>query len=308
VSKTAAKKNSAASTAPAGSASARRYDFRLPRKLNQSQRIKLGAVYSRLAGRLAERFRSLLRCQAEATFVGLEQVQAGSWQPSDDADAVVCVMPLQPGPGNIYVSWSRNLAFFIIERLLGGSGEDLFIDKELSDFENRIVMKTTNWITQELQSAWNHPSFAEAKCRELLENRQAFVETCGPEILLIASWGLHLDQLRGKLGIYFPYSVVKSWLETADPAGQENAAAPPPNRMGVAPALAGATVTLAVRLNPNPIRLDDFIHLQAGDCLQLEHLTQHPVGVYVNQRLKFRGHLGVQGRRLAVKITSLAAE
>jgi len=133
------------------------------------------------------------------------------------------------------------------------------------------------------------------------------VEACGPEILLIASWTLHVEKLTGKMSIWFPYSVVKTWLEAGEPADETAGGEPRPARPdGLSHALAEAPVKLAVRLSDNPIRMSDFVNLQEGDCLQLNHLTQEPVGIYINGCLKFQGHLGVRGRQLAVQISALA--
>jgi flagellar motor switch protein FliM len=300
--------NSAATQLPPGT---RRYDFRTPRKLTQLQRVRLGALYARVVGRLAESFSVYLKCQAETTFLGLEQVQAENLTAADeeDADAVITEWLLEPGGGHFFISWSRSLAFYIFEKLLGGTGEELFIEPELTDFEKDILGRVTQLVVQEVQSAWGQAAFAQARSGLVLENKKALMETCSHEILLIAGFTLHLEPMHGKISIVFPYTVIKPWLEESEKAADESPEeVKPAGRFGLWKAVAEAPVTLQARLARTPVRLSDVVNLQVGDCLVLNHAAQAPVEVYVNDRIKFFARLGTQHQQLALQISAQAQD
>lgn len=285
----------------------RRYDFRTPRKLNPAQRLRLGGIYSKLAPRLSELFQELLQNPVETTFLGLEQVQAQAWINAEATDVVVCEVGVKPGPGRFYIAWPRRLAFFFLEKLLGGTGEELFIEQELSDLESGILWKITHGVIREIKNGWRQAAFQEGTCERFLGNLPSFTEACGPDILLIASLTVHSEPVEGKLGIIFPYPVVKNWLEeSAGDAAAPAESTPHPEAKGLPPALVNANCTLTARLRNTPIRISDFMNLQEGDCLQLNHPAPDPIHIYVNGRLKYQGHIGLKGRQLAVKITALA--
>jgi flagellar motor switch protein FliM len=289
----------------------RRYDFRSPRKLTQARRVRMGGLYSKVVSRLAERFSVYLKTQAETTFLGLEQIQAENLvvEGDEDADVVVSEWLIKPGEGRFFIMWSRSLAFYIFEKLLGGTGEELFIEPELTDFEKDVLGRVTQLIVQEIQGAWSQPAFAEAQAGQVLESKKALMETCSHEILLIAGFTLHLESVHGKVGIVFPYSVIKPWLEENDPAKDIPLEEPKStSRWGVCKAVAEAPVTLQVRLAHTPVRLSDVVNLQVGDCLELNHSIEAPVEVYVNDRLKFFARMGMQQKQLAIQISAVTLE
>ncbi|NTV51407.1 MAG: hypothetical protein HGA76_00125 [Candidatus Firestonebacteria bacterium] len=288
----------------------RRYDFRTPRKLTQAQRVRMGALYARVVGRLAERFSVYLKCQAETTFLGLEQVQAEnlSTEGEEDADAVISEWLLEPGGGRFFISWTRSLAFYIFEKLLGGTGEELFIEPELTAFEKDVLGRVTQLVVQEVRDAWDQPGFAEVRAGQILESKKALMETCSHEILLMAGLTLHLEPVHGKIGIIFPYTVIKPWLEENEPVASPVPEAKPTGRFGLCKAVAEAPVTLQARLSPTPVKLSDVINLQAGDCLVLNHSAQAPVEVHVNDRLKFFARLGTQHNQLALQISAMTKD
>ncbi len=295
-------------TLPSG---VRKYDFRTPRKLTQAQRVRLGGLYSRVVARLAERFSLYLKVQAETTFLGLEQVQAENLaaEGDEDADSVIGEWLLQPGDGRFFISWSRPIAFYMFEKLLGGTGEELFIEPELTDFEKDVLNRVTQMVVQEIQNAWNQASFTGALPGQVFENKKAFMEACSHEILLLAGFTLHIEPLHGKINIIFPYSVIKPWLEENEPKNEpllEEGGGPRP--WGLTRAVAEANVTLQVKLGRTSVRLSDIINLQVGDCLELNHPIQAPVEVYLNQRLKFLARMGTQQKQLAIQISALAQD
>jgi flagellar motor switch protein FliM len=252
-----------------------------------------------------------LKCQAETTFLGLEQVQAENLagEGEEDADAVIGEWLLSPGGGRFFLSWTRSLAFYIFEKLLGGTGEELFIEPELTDFEKDVLGRVAQLVVREVQSGWDQPAFAEARAGQVLESKKVLREACSHEILLIASLTLHLEPVHGKIGIIFPYAVIKPWLEETEaepavPAADTKTAV----HGGLSKAVAEAAVTLQARLSPTPVKLSDILNLQAGDCLVLNHPAQAPVEVYVNDRMKFFARLGTQHQQLALQISGIAQD
>jgi len=181
----------------------RRYDFKTARKLTQSQRIKLGGLHSRLATLLGRRLEEQLKVAAEVTFLGLEQVQGAAFQAAEYGEVITTEVPVRPGVGRIYLVWPRELAFFIIEKVLGGTGEELFTAKELSEFEQSIIKKNTDQIFQLLQSAFdkNRP---EGGCESIREGLESFSEELPYEVLLIGRLNVKLNQHEGKLTLIYP--------------------------------------------------------------------------------------------------------
>jgi flagellar motor switch protein FliM len=281
----------------------RRFDFRTARKLSQSQRIKLGGLHSRLAQTLAKKLEESMHVATEVTFLGLEQVQGSAFQAADTGDVITTEIPVRPGMGRLYMLWPRELAFFMIEKVLGGTGEQLFMDKELSEFEQNIIKRQTNLVFQLFQKAFDK-SYPEGACEVIREGLEPFSEMLPYEILLIGRLNIKLRETQGKLTLIYPYSVIKPWLDESIVNPEALLSAPPSKPNSVPRGLARAPMSITVRIEPTAVKLSDFSNLQVGDCLELNHNTNDPFHVYIDDKLKFSGHLGLLGKQMGLKIAA----
>jgi len=282
----------------------RRYDFRIARKLSQPQRIWLGGLHSRLAVNLTKAFEEIFHCETEIAFMGLEQMQGSNFQESGQEKVISSQIVLRPGNGRIYIIWPRAMAFFFIEKLLGGTGDELFIDKELSDFEKDILKRFTAITFRALQQAFEGKAHPEGECESILEGQESFSDILPYEILLIGSLNVRINGHQGKLTLIYPYSVVKLWVDDSTPSPEVTSMTSSLPRDGVTQGLAKAPLTVHVRMNSSKIKVADFTNLQVGDCLLFNHSIKEPFDVYIEQKLKFKGHLGLSGRQLGVKLVS----
>jgi flagellar motor switch protein FliM len=52
----------------------------------------------------------------------------------------------------------------------------------------------------------------------------------------------------------------------------------------------------------------DFINLKAGDVITLDKNVRNEADIYVQNRLKFKGMIGIYNNKMAVKITKSVTE
>ncbi|MCD4813480.1 FliM/FliN family flagellar motor switch protein [bacterium] len=284
----------------------RRHDFRIARKMNQSQRIWFGGLHSRLAAQLAKYLEEIFHCETELAFMGLEQVQGSDFVEQDHKDTITSNIALQPGTGHMYLIWPRDMAFFIIEKLLGGSGDVLFTDKELSEFEKDILKRFTKITFQALQEVFEDKPAPQGNCEAIQEGPESFSGVLPYEVLLLGSLNVRINGHQGKLTLVYPYSVVKSWVEEPAPFPEATADSmtSPQTKDGAHSALEKTPLVIRVRLSNSKIKVSDFSNLQEGDCLQLNHSIREPFDVFVDKRAKFKGYLGQSGNQLAIKLVA----
>ncbi|MEW6517322.1 MAG: FliM/FliN family flagellar motor switch protein [candidate division FCPU426 bacterium] len=286
----------------------RRYDFRVARKLSGSQRMWLGALHSRLAAVMTKQLGERFRCECDCAFLGLEQIQGASFPLPDTGPVVTAEISLPTGTTRMYFLWPREMMFFFLERLLGGSGDELFLDKELSEFEQSVLRHLCQEVAQWLHAASEAGRIPAGSCNSVREGQDSFAELLPYEILLTASLNLKLGTRQGKLLFIYPYALVKSWVDETAPSPETAVPeAPPaptdPAAAGLVPGLAQAPLPVQVRLGQTRIKVGDFVNLAVGDCVQLNHSIQEPCEVYIGEKPKFKGHLGLIGRQLGVKLT-----
>lgn len=288
--------------------SVRKYDFRVARKLSQSQRIWFGGLHSRLAAAMARQLAERFRCECTCAFLGLEQLQGANFPLADAGAVITAEISLPPGASCMYLLWPRELLFFFLERLLGGNGDELFLEKELSEFEQSVLRRLCQDLAQWLKSSAESGRVPAGTCAAVREGQEIFSTLLPYEILLTASLNLKVGTRQGKLLFIYPYALVKSWVDETAPSPETAVSAAPAaqttdSAAGLVQGLARAPLPVQVRLGQTRIKVKDFVQLGVGDCLQLNHAIEEPCELYIGEKPKFKGHLGVIGRQLGVKIS-----
>ncbi len=283
----------------------RRYDFKTVRKLKQTQRIRLGAIHSRMAAVLAKRMEDLLHGHVETSFLGLEQVMVNAFQPADYGEVVCITFSLDPGLGQCFALCPREIAFFVIERLLGSTGEQLFMDKPLSGFERRMLLRFGQELWFSLQSGFDQDKEPQGGCVKITEGVEPFAEDMAYEILLLSRINVQAPYHQGKITMIYPYALARPWIDDQE----DNAGATEDNswrtsEIGIPSSLAQAPLAMTVKMDTTPIKVSDFTSLQEGDCIQLNHSIHDPFEIMVENQVRYRGYLGVAGRQMAVKIAA----
>lgn len=288
---------------PAAIPGVRTYDFRMVRKLSQNQRIRLGAIQSRFAAALPPVMEAAINCKVETSFLGFEQVQGAAFNSSDYADSITATYELASSHSKIYSIWPREIAFFMMERKLGSTGDQLYTEKTLTDFEKNILKRFGDELFSGFKKGFEKQQSPEGVCNKIMEGVEPFSEMMPYEVLLISRINLNVKKYRGVIVMIYPYSLAKSWMEegsdtetTPDLSWKESAE-------GMPSSLGKASLRLTVKTRKTPIKISDFNQLQVGDCILLNQSINDPFEIYIGKQSKFQGYLGTVGNQLAAKIT-----
>jgi flagellar motor switch protein FliM len=286
---------------------ARRYDFRTAKKLSQSQRVRFGALHAKLAAALTKYCVDFQHLATEITFLGLEQMQGSNLSQCQAAGNILAAVALAPGRRLCYQVWERNLAFFQIERALGGTGEELFMEKELSALERKILLRQAQSIFNKFGAGFEKIAPPQGSAEWVSESQEYWSDVLPFDFFILARLKIKWNQCEGTLVLIYPYAEVKEWVGgNEEKAPLANEAGPDRTEHGVPETLGEVNVRVLARLAATKIKLADFLNLEVGDCLELQQSIHQPVDIYLNQKLKFRGFLGQQGRQVGIKISALA--
>lgn len=281
----------------------RPFDFKMVRKLNQSQRIRLGALHSRFASELAKRMEHFINCEIETAFLGFEQVQGATFQQADYPDMISACFELTEQKGHFYSIWPREIAFFVIERKLGSPGDQLFTDKSLTELEKNILKRFAQELFAAFQTGFEKQPAPKGNCQKIIEGVEPLAEQMPYEILLMSRINIHVGNHQGAIVMVYPYSLAKPWIDQDAPAKESSDHSWKESPTGLPSSLAEAPLLVSIKMKKTPIKISDFNQLQAGDCIQLNQSIHEPFNVFVENHLKYKGYLGCRGRQLGIKVS-----
>lgn len=282
------------------------YDFKRPERVSKDQMMALQTLHEAFARNFGASLSGFLRTIVEVKVATCEQMTyaefiAGLANPTSfnliEADQLEGTMCLEISPLIIYP---------IIDRLLGGSSQDLFIpQRPMTLIEARLVSNVTSRGLTALAEAWLSVKQLEFHVSATESNPQLVQIVPPNEVVVVIGFELKLSNRAGTMNLCIPYNVIEpvmdelsaqSWFSSA----RTQRAPQIEERIGRV--LERATIEITGLLANTTITLSDLLSMSVGDMIVTEKPATEPVLVAVEGEPKFRAQLGKHREHLALRI------
>jgi flagellar motor switch protein FliM len=286
------------------------YDFRHPEKLSKEQIRGLQIIQQGVAGALAASFSGRLRAPVEAKLSALERGIYEEYVTQIGLSAVVVIIDMSPLQGYAVASFGLDVAFGIIDRLLGGKGKKNVRSqtRDLTDIEIALIRHIGMDIARSLIEPWARVAELVPDVTELALGPQVIHVIPPSEFVITAWYEIRFADQTGGISLCFPLTVLEQVLPKL--TGQslfDNR----PNRSIRDDAkvkdeqLLPMTIPLRALLGNARVDASDIANLQPGDVIVLEHEVEQPLRVMVGNCERFAASPGVRGRKLALQLEGL---
>jgi flagellar motor switch protein FliM len=203
--------------------------------------------------------------------------------------------------GQLCLEISPLIIYPIIDRLLGGANDEVFIpQRPMTLIETRLVKKILNQGMTTLREAWETVRTIKFTLGEM-ESNPHIVQIVPPnEVVVVIGFELKLGSRAG-----IPFTVVESLMQDIS---AENWFQTGRQRTGdqwarlIADQLADARLEMTALLAETTITVADLRTLEVGDLIMTEKPAAAPATVRVGEVPKFLAHVGRYKGNRAVKI------
>jgi flagellar motor switch protein FliM len=288
------------------------YDFKRPERVSKDQMRSLQTLHEAFARNFGAALSGFLRTIVEVKVASCEQMTyseftSGLPNPTSfnlvDADGLEGHMCLEISPLIIYP---------IIDRLLGGDSQDLFIpQRPMTLIENRLISNVTRRGLSALGEAWASIKALEFRIGATESNPQLVQIVPPNEVVVVISFELKLGNRAGTMNLCIPYNVIEPLME--DLSSQNWFAVSKNQRSKETEAqlvrnLTRAPLEVTGVLATTTITMQDLLGLSVGDIIVTETPASKPISVCVERERKFLAHLGQFKGNRALKIVGVAAK
>jgi len=207
------------------------------------------------------------------------------------------------------VDLRREFAFFVVDRLLGGSGSPLVQDRVLTPLERMVVRIAADQIAAQLNDVWkDHVQLGLTMSR--FEHMPEMLRVANREDpVLVANVKVRGAEFESPLVLCLPFAVLEKFFSGYGmqrvQAGRGNAHEREQDRVAVEQSLRLATVPVAARFPTVAISMHDLAYLQPGHTMATALPHDAELNVYIGNERRFIGAPGRAGTRLAVRIKEL---
>lgn len=286
------------------------YDFRHPEKLSKEQIRGLQIIQQGVAGALAASFSGRLRAPVEARLSALERGIYEEYVTQIGANAVVVIIDMNPLQGYAVAAFGLDVAFSIIDRLLGGKGKTSTrsLNRDLTDIEIALIRHIGMDIARSLIEPWARVTELMPDVTELAVGPQVMHVIPPSEFVITAWYEVRFADQTGGISLCFPLTVLEQILPKL--TGQslfDNR--PGRNQHEFAHVkdgqLAPMAVTVKTMLGAARVPASDLAQLEPGDVIVLDREVDEPLRVLIGNCERFAGSPGTRGKRMALRIEGL---
>ena len=192
----------------------------------------------------------------------------------------------------------------LLHPAFGGQGRGFTADaRALTQIEMNIINKLATRIFADLEATWE--PVARVEITEVaLESDPEFIQIASPQDgVLVVAFEANARSATGLVHICYPLSTLDPLLPRLGPQPQGRDRRDPDHLKRQQRALGKMMIPIEVEVARGALPLDELAGLRVGDVVMLDTTTKEAAIVYVGDRPKYLGRVGLQGSKRAVKIT-----
>jgi len=284
----------------------RPYDFKRPERVSKDQMRALQTLHEGFARNFGASLSAFLRMIVEVKIAGCEQMTYGEFVAGLPIPTSFNLIDLDPLEGQICLDLSPLIIYPIIDRLLGGNNEELFIpQRPQTVIEMRLIGQVINRALDMLSEAWSDVAEVRFSLAETESNPQLVQIVPPNEVVIVVGFELKMANRAGTMSLCIPYNVIEPLMEAVSAQtwfSSKGLKRTPEFEKRVEATLHSAELNVSAVLANTTITLADLANLSVGDMIVTEKPASSPLTLCVEGKRKFLARVGqIDGAR-AVRI------
>lgn len=280
----------------------RPYDFKRPERVSKDQMRALQTLHEGFARNFGASLSGFLRMIVEVRLVSCEQLTYAEFIGALPNPTAFNLLEAPPLEGQMCMEVSPLIIYPLIDRLLGGNNDDLFIpQRPLTVIETRLISKITDRALTALGEAWAGVQELEFQLTETESNPQIVQIVPPNEVVIVIGFEVKLANRAGTMNLCIPYNVIEPLMEDLSAQSWFNASRlkDPEQFVGrIASQLEQAGLQVSGLLAETTMTLSDLLGLSSGDLVVTEKPAAESVVLCVEGEKKFLADVGqIKGSR-----------
>lgn len=282
------------------------YDFKRPERVSKDQMRALQTLHEAFARSFGASLSGFLRTIVEVKVATCEQMTYSEFISGLPNPTSFNLLRAEPLEGQVCLEISPLIIYPIIDRLLGGNSQDLFIpQRPMTQIETRLISNVTSRGLAALAEAWSSVKTLKFTIAATESNPQLVQIVPPNEVVVVVGFELKMSNRAGTMNLCIPYNVIEpvmdqlstqSWFS----ASKNQKSREIEQRIGHSLNRAGLEVTGI--LAETTITLRDLLEMSVGDVIATEKLATHPVVMCVEGEKKFLASVGQYRGSRALKV------
>ncbi|QED47550.1 flagellar motor switch protein FliM [Cytobacillus dafuensis] len=281
------------------------YDFKRALRFSKDQIRSLTRIHENFARLLTTFFSAQLRTYVQITVASADQIPYEEFIRSIPKMTILNVFEVPPLDGRILLEVNPNIAYALMDRMMGGRGSSINKIDNLTEIETKIMSNTFERAFENYMEAWNNIVEIEPQLMDFEVNPQFLQMVTPNETVVVISLNTTIGETSGMMNICIPHVVLEPiipklsvhyWMQSEKKERK-------PEEIGrLEMHIQRADVPIVGELGTSEISIQDFLMLDIGDVIELNKQIDEPLVLKVGDIPKFIGQPGKVNKKIAIQV------
>ncbi|RME92689.1 MAG: flagellar motor switch protein FliM [Candidatus Hydrogenedentota bacterium] len=281
------------------------YDFKRPDKFSKDQIRTVQMMHETFARLTTTALSAKLRAMVAVHVTSVDQLTYEEFIRSIPNPTTLALINMDPLKGSAILEMDPSITFTIIDRLFGGAGETIKLNRELTDIEMSVIEGIVVHILGNLREAWSTVIDLRPRLGTIETNPQ-FAQIVPPnEMVMLITLETKIGESEGMMNLCIPYITIEPiiqklsaqyWFSSIRRGESEV------NKQMIQSRLEQVTAEVTVEIGTVDLTFNEVMSLKKGDVIKLPKSTKEEFIVKIGDRPKFKCRPGRVGSKIAVQI------
>lgn len=281
------------------------YDFKRALRFSKDQIRSLSRIHENFARLLTTYFSAQLRTFIQISVASVDQIPYEEFVRSVPKMTILNIFSVLPLDGRLVIEINPNIAYAMLDRILGGDGSSINKVENLTEIETKIMSQLFEKAMDNLREAWGSVIEIDPILEEFEVNPQ-FLQLVSPnETVVVISLNTMIGETSGMINICLPHVVLEPiipklsvhyWMQNAKKERK------PEEVKALEQKIKKAPIMIQAELGTTAITIDEFLELSVGDTIKLKQSIDKPIIIKVGEQPKFLGQAGKLKSNIAIQI------
>lgn len=292
------------------------YDFRSPKKFAKEQLKTIESLHESLARNLSTMIIGLTRSFCEIQITHVEKKRYSEYTNTLSDFALFTSLDLVPMDESIeetvlLMTIQPEIAYYLIDRLMGGDGSGYDLVREFSEIEMVLFEKLLNKVSRQIEISWAKYLEIEAIIKTTEMNPRIIQMLAPEDIVVVIDYKVTFEQFESMIKICMPAHALEMMMDRFTPKFAKSPHKKADDnreemqRSSVLNVLKFAEVELKVVLDEIQLDLNDVLQLEINDLIPLTKRYDEMVVVKLDDQPWYKAKLGETKFQKAVRIESM---
>ncbi|MBN8234459.1 flagellar motor switch protein FliM [Halobacillus kuroshimensis] len=282
------------------------YDFKRALRFSKDQVRSLSRIHENFSRLLTTYFSAQLRTYVDIQVASVDQLPYEEFIRSIPAMTILNIFSVPPLEGRILLEANPNVAYAMLDRVLGGRGSSVNKVDNLTEIETTIMSHLFERALENYQEAWGSIVDIDPMLEDFEVNPQ-FLQMVSPnETVIVVSLNTTIGETSGMINVCIPHVVLEPiipklsvhyWMQK-EQSKERN----PEDFEAISRTIQGAELNVLAVLGEADMSIEQFLNLDENDVIRLDQSIEHPMIMKVDDEPKFYIQPGQVKSKMAVQI------